>query len=173
MQSSEQPICYNQDPHFSLEQFRLNSESIVVSEEIMGLKKEKIFKLIEVCAEPKLSHQRFARFYVIPAILASICIGITWLLFCYVHVFKIVILFFPVILAIAFLWYAILGFKAVEVTTYSDINGSVVFRLYCPRNKSWEYKDFIKILQRNVEAVQRPPQVEGVSNKPMGPLGVM
>ena len=66
MQVNERRIEFKQDPHFSLERFALNGETLTITQKSMGFEKERLLRLAEVFVEPEVQHVRFARLYLVP-----------------------------------------------------------------------------------------------------------
>lgn len=133
-----------------VEKFTLEAERVVITVSVLGTSSEKIFRLTNLSPECEISKRRFGALYLVPLVLAAVFSFATWRIANLSGEEMRLFARFTGWCVPGFLYYAIKGFKPLEVTRFFDKAGGLAFELVETKKTRFKYADFVSELKRRI-----------------------
>lgn len=146
-------MVFHQDRSVGVEVFTLEAERLVITANALGTKSGKIVRLTNLSPECEITRRRFGILYGWPLFLVGVCSFATWKIADRFNDERQMFAILPAVCVPGFIYYAMKGFKPLEVTRFCDKNGNMVFELIEAKKKRFAYADFIAELKKRI--VQR------------------
>ncbi len=149
-------LTFHQDPNFKGgETLVLSDKQIEVHVRAFGLKKDLAFSLMDLSPSFERIERRLYTLSVVPVVSTLLVwAAIIWLR----HDNSIpieVAMLFGVVVTAGMVWYAVRGWRPIEVTIFRDLSGTVLLEIFKPRRGVRAYEDFVAELNGRIRDEQK------------------
>lgn len=143
-------MVFHQDRSVGVEVFTLEAERVVITTNALGTRSEKIIRLTNLSPECEITRRRFGILYGWPLICAVVFSFASWKIAgLFNDAFQMLVVI-PAACVPGFIYYAVRGFKPLEVTRFRDKNGNAAFELVETKKTRFAYADFIAELKKRI-----------------------